>query len=295
MFKTILIIDDDQTLVAPLKEGLEAMGYRVAAAFDGLQGIHMAAQVKPDLVILDFYMPGGGGGAVYERLRQGQSTAQTPIVFSTVVSVDEVKGRIRPSAHTYFLRKPVGLGQLAALIRSVLGEPEPAAKVEEPSPMGSGQPLLQRGTPPASSGPRVHDLSVRVTYADTDRMGVVYYANYLRFFEQGRTELLRSLGARYRDLELHRKLYLPVAEASCRYEGPARYDDLLLVRTWLSAMGKASLCFAYEVLDSQDTERRLAVGRTRHALVNELWKPARLPDDLRTALSSFLGPEPVSP
>ncbi|MCX5794685.1 MAG: thioesterase family protein [Elusimicrobia bacterium] len=137
----------------------------------------------------------------------------------------------------------------------------------------------------------MHELTVRVTYADTDRMGVVYYANYLRFFEQGRTELLRSLGSRYRDLELQRKLYLPVAEASCRYEGPARYDDLLLVRTWVSALGKASLSFAYEVCDAERPERRLAAGRTRHALVNELWKPARLPDDLRAALSAFLAPD----
>ena len=151
MSKTILIIDDDQTLVAPLKEGLEAMGYRVAAAFDASQGVHLAQQAKPDLVILDFYMPGGDGGAVYERLRQGRDTAQTPIVFSTVVSVEEVKGRIRPSAHTYFLRKPVGLGQLAALIRSVLGEPQPAAMGEGLSSLERSHPLLQRGSPPAVS------------------------------------------------------------------------------------------------------------------------------------------------
>jgi acyl-CoA thioester hydrolase len=283
MPKTILIIDDDQSLVAPLQEGLQAMGYRVAAAFDGLQGVQSARQVRPDLVILDFYMPGVGGAAVYERLRQAKDTAETPIVFSTVVSMEEVKGRIKPSSHTYFLRKPVGLGQLAALIRSVLGgPPDPAA------PAGPGEPALLVPVPPASG--RVHDLPVRVTYADTDRMGVVYYANYLRFFEQGRTELLRGLGSRYRDLELERGLYLPVAEAACRYEAPARYDDLLAVRTWVGALGKASVSFAYEVLDG---DRRLAAGRTRHAVVNESWKPARLPEDLRALLSPFLGPEPA--
>ncbi len=294
MSKTILIIDDDQTLVAPLKEGLEAMGYRVAAAFDGQQGIHLAQQVKPDLVILDFYMPGGGGAIVYERLRQGQETAQTPIVFSTVVSMEEVKGRIHPSANTYFLRKPVGLGQLAALIRSVLGEQQSSVTAEGPH-LSAQTPAedAQCGGAVMLSSSRVHDLAVRVTYADTDRMGVVYYANYLRFFEQGRTELLRSLGSRYRDLELHRKLYLPVAAALCRYVSPGRYDDLLLVRTWVSALGKASLSFAYEILDAESAGRRLVVGCTRHALVDELWKPARLPDDLRTALSNFLGPEPV--
>jgi acyl-CoA thioester hydrolase len=145
-----------------------------------------------------------------------------------------------------------------------------------------------------NTGPRTHELAVRVTYADTDRMGVVYYANYLRFFEQGRTELLRSLGSRYRDLELQRKLYLPAVAASCQYEAPGRYDDLLLVRTWVSALGRASLSFAYEVRDAEHAERRLAAGHTRHALVNEFWKPARLPDDLRAALSPFLGPEATS-
>ncbi len=133
---------------------------------------------------------------------------------------------------------------------------------------------------------------MRVTYADTDRMGVVYYANYLRFFEQGRTELLRGLGARYRDLELERRLFLPAAEAYCRYEAPARYDDLLTVRTWVSALGKASVSFAYEVLGEGPSGRRLAAGRTRHAVVDERWKPARLPEDLRAALDPFLGSEP---
>ena len=122
MPRTILIIDDDQTLVAPLKEGLESIGYRVAVAFDGLQGILQAHQTRPDLIILDFYMPGGGGSNVYERLRQANDTALTPIIFSTVVSSEEVKDRIRPSANTYFLRKRVGRGQVIAVLNSVLGE-----------------------------------------------------------------------------------------------------------------------------------------------------------------------------
>src|SRR5437899_3133642 len=99
--KTILIIDDDQTLVAPLKDGLESIGYRVAVAFDGMQGILQAHQAKPDVIILDFYMPGGGGRTVYERLRQAADTVSTPIIFSTVVSLEEVKGQITPTAHTY--------------------------------------------------------------------------------------------------------------------------------------------------------------------------------------------------
>ena len=119
-------------------------------------------------------------------------------------------------------------------------------------------------------------------------------AVYLLLEEEGlgRTELLRGLGARYRDLELERRLFLPAAEAYCRYEAPARYDDLLTVRTWVSALGKASVSFAYEVLGEGPSGRRLAAGRTRHAVVDERWKPARLPEDLRAALDPFLGSEP---
>lgn len=301
MSKTILIIDDDQALVAPLKEGLESMGYRVAVAYDGLQGILQAHQTRPDLILLDFYMPGGGGGAVYERLRQSKDTAKTPIVFSTVVSVEEVKGRIRPSAHTFFLRKPVGLNQIASVIRSVLGEkpaegkdvpfspvPPPAAAVPSLPPLAKGG---RRSAAKAASG-RAHELTVRVTYADTDKMGVVYYGNYFRYFEQGRTELLRSLGARYRELEERRKIFLPVAETSCRYAAPARYDDLVVVRTWVCRLGRASVSFGYEIAAAEENGARLALGSTRHAVVDGDWKPAALPSDLRTALEPYLGAEP---
>ncbi|MBI2362383.1 MAG: response regulator, partial [Elusimicrobia bacterium] len=75
--KSILIIDDDQALVAAIKEGLETLGFRVAAAFDGLQGVLQAHQAKPDAVMLDFNMPAGGGAGVYERLRSSTVTAQT--------------------------------------------------------------------------------------------------------------------------------------------------------------------------------------------------------------------------
>ena len=141
--------------------------------------------------------------------------------------------------------------------------------------------------------PRVHEFTLRVTYADTDKMGVVYYANYLRFFEQARTELLRSLGARYRDIEEKRKLYLPAAQAGYRYLSPARYDDLLLARTWLARLGPASVEFVYEIRDAQDPGQLRVLGRTRHAVVDAFWKPARLPEDLRAALRPFLGAPPA--
>lgn len=69
MSRTILVVDDDQSLVAPLKDGLESAGYRVAVAFDAAQGILQAHETRPDLIILDYYMPGGDGGWVYDRLR----------------------------------------------------------------------------------------------------------------------------------------------------------------------------------------------------------------------------------
>ena len=129
------------------------------------------------------------------------------------------------------------------------------------------------------------ETEIRVRYQETDNMGVVYYANYFRFFEQARIELLRSLGLRYRDLEAQRHLYLPVNEADCRYLAPARYDDLLIIKTAVSALGRASLAFSYEVWEG---ERRIATGRTRHAVVNERWKPVPVPEDVRAALAPFL-------
>ena len=77
-----------------------------------------------------------------------------------------------------------------------------------------------------------YDFEVRIAYADTDRMGVVYYANYLVLFERGRTEFLRSLGLRYRDLEEKQRLFMPAMESHVEYFAPARYDDLIKVRTY---------------------------------------------------------------
>ena len=135
---------------------------------------------------------------------------------------------------------------------------------------------------------RVHDFTLRVSYGDTDQMGVVYYANYFRFFEQARIDLLRGQGLRYRDLESQRQIYLPVAEADCRYLSAARYDDLLLIKTWVAALGRASLTFAYEVWEAEKQARRLAAGSTRHAVLNGQWKPVPLAEDVRAALKPFL-------
>jgi len=85
-------------------------------------------------------------------------------------------------------------------------------------------------------------ISYRVIYGDTDQMGVAYYANYLRWFEMGRTELLREIGLPYSSIE-GRGLYFPVTEVSCRYHSPARYDETITIETTLASLGRASLTF----------------------------------------------------
>lgn len=125
-------------------------------------------------------------------------------------------------------------------------------------------------------------LTHRVSYGETDAMGVVYYANYLHLFERGRSELIRNLGLSYADVE-QRGIFLPVREATCRYLAPARYDDIVHIRTGLAERSRASLHFVYEITD-QDKCRILSRGTTQHAVVNAQGRPVRIPDWLRAIL-----------
>ncbi len=109
-------------------------------------------------------------------------------------------------------------------------------------------------------------------------MGVVYYANYLTWFEVGRSDLLRQLGKSYREIEKQR-VYLPVLEAHCRYLKPARYDDLIRVKTRVSRASRASVKFEYEV-ERPDDDALLASGMTVHVAVDEEGRPRRLPAEL---------------
>jgi|SRR6185437_6383814 len=131
-----------------------------------------------------------------------------------------------------------------------------------------------------------YDFDVRIAYADTDRMGVVYYANYLVLFERGRTEYLRSLGLRYRDLEEERQIYLPATESHVNYFAPARYDDLIKVRTFITELGKAHIVFSSEIY-SEDG-KRIAAGYAKLAVVDRGWKPTRLPADVRGVLEKHV-------
>jgi len=116
---------------------------------------------------------------------------------------------------------------------------------------------------------------VRVRYAETDQMGVVYYANYLVWFEVGRTELLRTLGWSYREME-HAGIGLPVIEATCVYHRPARYDDELEIRTRGTLVSAVRMQFDYELVRCPG-EELIVSGRTLHAAVNAHGRPARLP------------------
>jgi acyl-CoA thioester hydrolase len=119
---------------------------------------------------------------------------------------------------------------------------------------------------------------IRITYADTDQMGVVYYANYLRFFEVGRAEWIRARGRPYRDLEAA-GLKLPVVEAYARYRAPARYDDLVAIDVAPADVRRASLRFMY-VLRREEDGLVLCEGHTLHASVGPDGRPRRLPDDV---------------
>ncbi len=119
---------------------------------------------------------------------------------------------------------------------------------------------------------------VRVRYAETDAMGVVYYGNYLTWFEVGRSDLLRQLGSSYREIERAR-VFLPVVEARCRYHHPARYDDVVEIRTRASRPSRAKLQFDYELSRVSDNIA-IASGSTLHVATNENGKPCRLPTTL---------------
>lgn len=135
---------------------------------------------------------------------------------------------------------------------------------------------------PHSSAPSaLSELRLQPRYSDTDAMGVVYYANYLVYFEVARTTALADLGHPYWEMEKQGVL-IPVLRAHCEYQSPARYGDNLIVRTRRSRLGRARIRFEYAVLRAnRDTEPTpLATGFTEHAFVSPGGKPLRPPEGL---------------
>jgi len=124
------------------------------------------------------------------------------------------------------------------------------------------------------------ETTVRVRYAETDQMGVVYYGNYFTWFEIGRVELCRQLGFEYKRMETEDDSFIVVADAHCRYKRPARFDDLLVIRTKVSESQRRTVRFDYEIIDQASGEL-LATGDTLHVICDRLGKPKSLPEKYR--------------
>jgi acyl-CoA thioester hydrolase len=132
-----------------------------------------------------------------------------------------------------------------------------------------------------------HDAQVRVRYAETDQMGVVYYGNYFVWFEIGRVELMRALGFEYKLMETEDDCFIVVAEASCRYRQSAKYDEILRVRTRISQAGNRVVKYAYEILRDYDGAL-LATGETTHVICGKDGRPKQLPQKYREKFRALI-------
>ncbi len=123
----------------------------------------------------------------------------------------------------------------------------------------------------------VNETRIRVRYAETDQMGVVYHANHFIWFEVGRVELLRQLGFSYKEMETEDGCFIAVVDARCRYKAPVHYDDEVVVRTHLKHVRDSVIHFGYELLHAESCEL-LAEGETTHIVADAQMKPRKLPD-----------------
>jgi acyl-CoA thioester hydrolase len=126
------------------------------------------------------------------------------------------------------------------------------------------------------------EAKLRVRYAETDRMGVVYHSNFIVWFEVGRVEMLRAMGYRYRDLEREFDCHFAVVDVRCRYKAPAYYDDEIVVRTSLKNVRGSFMHFTYEIKRTDDGEL-LAEGESTHIVVNSNFEKTPLPKHLERA------------
>jgi acyl-CoA thioester hydrolase len=134
----------------------------------------------------------------------------------------------------------------------------------------------------------VCETRVRVRYAETDRMGVVYHANYLVWFEVGRVEWLRQMGFSYREMEEQDDCAIAVVDVHCRYKAPARYDEELIVRTHLKNVRECMVHFGYEVVRADDNAL-LAEGDTTHLVVGRDMKVKAIPEKYMGAFRKAIG------
>jgi acyl-CoA thioester hydrolase len=142
----------------------------------------------------------------------------------------------------------------------------------------------------------VNETRIRVRYAETDQMGVVYHANHFIWFEVGRVELLRQLGFSYKEMEREDDCFIAVVDARCRYKAPVHYDDEVVVRTYLKHVREKVIHFGYE-LRRAETGKLLAEGETTHIVANAKMKPRALPDKylkvFRAAVGRTLNGHPI--
>lgn len=134
----------------------------------------------------------------------------------------------------------------------------------------------------------VGEVKIRVRYAETDQMGVVYHANYLVWFEVGRVEFLRQLGFSYREMEQNDACFIAVVDARCRYKAPARYDDEVIVRTHLKNVRESLVHFGYELLRASDG-LLLAEGETTHVVTDAQMKRSAIPEKYMQAFREAAG------
>jgi acyl-CoA thioester hydrolase len=134
----------------------------------------------------------------------------------------------------------------------------------------------------------VNETRLRVRYAETDKMGVVYHSNHFIWFEVGRVELLRQLGFSYRDMEDEDHRFIAVVEAKCRYRAPTHYDEEVIIRTKLTGVRDSVIHFAYELVRTSDNSL-IAEGETTHIVTDENMKVAALQEKYLKAFRAALG------
>jgi acyl-CoA thioester hydrolase len=138
------------------------------------------------------------------------------------------------------------------------------------------------------AGPTVNETRIRVRYAETDQMGVVYHSNHFIWFEVGRVELLRQLGFTYKQMETQDDCFIAVVGARCRYKAPVHYDDEVVVRTYLKHVREKAIHFSYELLTADGTQV-LAEGETTHIVASAQMKPRALPEKYLTVFRAAVG------
>jgi acyl-CoA thioester hydrolase len=132
-----------------------------------------------------------------------------------------------------------------------------------------------------------HETRLRVRYAETDQMGVVYHSNHLIWFEVGRVELMRQMGFSYRDMEREDGCFIAVAEVTCRYRAPVFYDDEIVIRTRLKTVRESIVVFGYELVRA-DSRALVAEGETTHIVTDSKMKVAALPEKYLTAFRAAM-------